>query len=124
MAIESKLMQLLPADYGYVMFVGVGSTFVNMWLAINVSRARERYNIPVSLQGSKLGCSCGPSLPKLLSDHQIVLGGGPLVYWKTHHKRTVCLVNIVYIARIVKMLYTRKGKSCQLCLIRQTNIDG
>ena len=53
MAIESKLMQLLPADYGYVMFVGVGSTFVNMWLAINVSRARERYNIPVCLAFSK-----------------------------------------------------------------------
>ena len=48
MAIESKLIQLLPPDYGYVMFVGVGSTFVNMWLAINVSRARGRYNIPVS----------------------------------------------------------------------------
>ena len=41
------------------------------------------------VQGSKLGWSCGPSLPKLLSDHQIVLGGGPVVYWKTHHKRTV-----------------------------------
>ena len=40
-------------------------------------------------QGSKLGWSCGPSLPKLLSDHQIVLGGGPVVYWKTRHKRTV-----------------------------------
>ena len=33
-------------------------------------------------QGSKLGWSCGPSLPELLSDHQIVLGGGPVVYWK------------------------------------------
>ena len=34
-------------------------------------------------QGSKLGWSCGPSLPKLLSDHLIlliVLGGGPVVY--------------------------------------------
>ena len=29
------------------------------------------------------------SIPKLLQDHQIVLGGGPVVYWKTHHKRTV-----------------------------------
>ena len=35
-------------------------------------------------QGSKLGWSCGPSLPKVLSDHQIVLCGGPVVYWKTH----------------------------------------
>ena len=41
------------------------------------------------VQGSKLGWSCGPSLPKLQSDHQIVLSGGPVVYWKTHHKRTV-----------------------------------
>ena len=40
-------------------------------------------------QGSKLGWSCGPSLPKPLQDHQIVPGGGPVVYWKTHHKRTV-----------------------------------
>ena len=40
-------------------------------------------------QGSKLGWSCGPSLPKLLSDHQIALGGGPVVYWKTHHYGTV-----------------------------------
>ena len=33
-------------------------------------------------QGSKLGWSCGPSLPELLADHQIVLCGGPVVYWK------------------------------------------
>ena len=33
-------------------------------------------------QGLKLGWSCGPSLPKLLSDHQIVLSGGPGIYWK------------------------------------------
>ena len=40
-------------------------------------------------QGSKLGWSCGPSLPKLLSDHQIMLGGSPVVYRKTHHKGTL-----------------------------------
>ena len=33
-------------------------------------------------QGSKFGWSCGPSLPELLADHQIVLCGGPVVYWK------------------------------------------
>ena len=33
-------------------------------------------------KGSKLGWSCGPSLPELLADHQIVLCGGPVVYWK------------------------------------------
>ena len=36
----------------------------------------------IHLQGSKLGWSCGPSLLKLLSDHQIVLGGGPVVTGK------------------------------------------
>ena len=30
-----------------------------------------------------------PSLPKLLSGHQTMLGGGPVVYRKTHHKRTL-----------------------------------
>ena len=33
-------------------------------------------------QGTKLGWSCGPSLPELLVDHQIMLCGGPVVYWK------------------------------------------
>ena len=45
-----------------------------------------RVEIMTRWQGSKLGWSCGPSLPKLQSDHQIVIGGGPVVYWKTHHK--------------------------------------
>ena len=35
-----------------------------------------------AMQGSKLGWSCGPSLPELLADHQIVLCGGPVVYWE------------------------------------------
>ena len=48
MALQSKLLQLLPPEYGYVIFAGVGSTFVNMWLAINVARARKRYDVPVS----------------------------------------------------------------------------
>ena len=34
------------------------------------------------LMGSKLGWSCGPSLPELLADYQIVLCGGPVVYCK------------------------------------------
>ena len=66
-------------------------------------------------QGSKLGWSCGPSLPKLLSDHQIMLGGGPVVYKKTHHKRTLfkkkligtdfyAFMSFSCIARIVQML--------------------
>ena len=43
------------------------------------------YTFPVQtggiLQDSKLGWSCGPSLPKLLSDYQIFLCGGPVVYF-------------------------------------------
>lgn len=52
MALQSKLLQLLPADYGYVIFAGVGSTFVNMWLAINVARARKRYDVPLPIMYS------------------------------------------------------------------------
>ena len=54
-------------------------------------------------QGSKLGWSCGPSLPKLKSDHQIVIGGGPVVYWKTHHKRQVFKKNELAVAQIICM---------------------
>ena len=45
--------------------------------------------------GLKIRVVCGPSLPTLLSDHQIVLGGGPVVYWKTHHKRTVFFLKLI-----------------------------
>ena len=66
------------------------------------------------MQGSKLGWSCGPSLPKLLQDHQIVLGGGPVVYWKTHHKRTVFKKKLVgpddfyaFISSSVNVMYCK-----------------
>lgn len=43
----SKFASMLPEDYGYVVLVGcVGNTFVNMWMAINVGRARKRFDIP------------------------------------------------------------------------------
>ncbi|KAK7494019.1 hypothetical protein BaRGS_00014677 [Batillaria attramentaria] len=43
----SKFASMLPEDYGYVVMVGcVGNTFLNMWLAINVGRARKRFDIP------------------------------------------------------------------------------
>jgi len=36
----------LPQGYGYVVLVGaVGNTFVNMWMAINVSKARKQYKV-------------------------------------------------------------------------------
>ena len=45
MAVHSKLYEILPEHYGYVIFTGVGSTFVNMWMAMNVSRARKRLSV-------------------------------------------------------------------------------
>ena len=44
--------------------------------------------IRVVLWPQSTNTSVGPP-DSALSDHQIVLGGGPVVYWKTHHKRTV-----------------------------------
>jgi len=42
----SKFAGELPEGYGYVVLVGcVGNTFLNMWLAINVGRARKRFDI-------------------------------------------------------------------------------
>jgi len=46
MAVQSKLLEVLPPGYGYVIFTAVGSTFVNMWMAMNVMRARKEYNVP------------------------------------------------------------------------------
>ena len=48
----------------------------------DIGNSRHRQGFEISIQGSKLGWSCGPSLPELLADHQIVLCGGPVVYWK------------------------------------------
>ncbi|KAL8581228.1 hypothetical protein ACOMHN_038328 [Nucella lapillus] len=46
MGFVSKFASSLPEGYGYVVLVGcVGNTFVNMWLAINVSRARKRFDV-------------------------------------------------------------------------------
>ena len=80
-------------------------------------------------QGSKLGWSCGPSLPELLSDHQIVLGGGPVVY---RNLLTIHFDNIFKmctdtfydqcricfnIATYFQMCCAVASKFCQLCLI-------
>jgi len=45
MAVQSKLLSLLEPEYGYVVFVAVDSIFVNMWLAMNVMRARKEHNV-------------------------------------------------------------------------------
>ncbi|XP_067687125.1 glutathione S-transferase 3, mitochondrial-like isoform X1 [Haliotis asinina] len=41
----SKFFETLPEGYGYVVFAGTGSIFINMWMAINVGRARKKYEI-------------------------------------------------------------------------------
>ncbi|KAI0242769.1 Microsomal glutathione S-transferase 3 [Lamellibrachia satsuma] len=45
MVVQSKILGMLPSNYGYVVLAGVGSIFVNMWMAINVSRARKQYDV-------------------------------------------------------------------------------
>ncbi|XP_076452085.1 glutathione S-transferase 3, mitochondrial-like [Babylonia areolata] len=43
----SKFASCLPENYGYVVLVGcVGNTFVNIWMAINVGKARKRFDVP------------------------------------------------------------------------------
>jgi len=41
----SKIAELLPEGYGYVIVVAVDSIFVNMWMERNVGVARKKYNI-------------------------------------------------------------------------------
>jgi hypothetical protein len=48
MAVYSKIMDVLPEHYGYVLFPAVGSVFVNMWMAMNVGKARTKFGIEVS----------------------------------------------------------------------------
>ena len=115
----------------------IGSTCCHFCVIVPFSLVS--YTTRDQLQGSKLGWSCGPCLPNLQSDHQIVIGGGPVVYWKLAikeqysayfkqinwqwHRSFVCLhiffsKFVLCIASIVQMLCTtRKGKLCQLCLI-------
>lgn len=46
MGVMTKIVSDLPEGYGYVVLVGcVGNTFVNMWMAINVGRARKQYKV-------------------------------------------------------------------------------
>jgi glutathione S-transferase len=45
MVVQSKLIDILPAGYGYVVFTAVGSSFVNMWLGMRVMRARKQYSV-------------------------------------------------------------------------------
>lgn len=45
MPVQSKIIEELPSDYGYVLLVGVGSGLLNIWLSGNVARGRKQYNV-------------------------------------------------------------------------------
>ncbi|CAH1802300.1 unnamed protein product [Owenia fusiformis] len=45
MVAHSKLYEALPEGFGYVLLTGAGSVFVNMWMAINVGKARKKYGV-------------------------------------------------------------------------------
>ena len=47
MAVNSKLLEVLPEDYGYVIFVALASNFYNMYLARNVMKARKEFAVEV-----------------------------------------------------------------------------
>ena len=47
MAIQSKLFDILPENYGYVLLAGVDSIFVNMWMAMKVGNARKKFGVKV-----------------------------------------------------------------------------
>ena len=60
------------------------------------------------MQGSKVGCS---SLPKLWSEHQIVLRGGPVVYWK------LSTIEKQYFDNILKMFTHTFFDQCDIFFI-------
>ncbi|KAK3083952.1 hypothetical protein FSP39_005945 [Pinctada imbricata] len=42
----SKVAEILPKEYGCVIFTGIATSFVNMWMGINVAKARKKYEVP------------------------------------------------------------------------------
>jgi glutathione S-transferase len=49
---QSKLLEVLPQYYSYVVFVAIDSIFVNWWMAYNVAAARKKFNIKYPLMYS------------------------------------------------------------------------
>jgi len=49
---QSKLLEVLPKYYSYVVFVAIDSIFVNWWMAYNVGAARKKYNVKYPLMYS------------------------------------------------------------------------
>jgi len=52
MAVQSKVLEILPQYYSYVVFVALDSIFVNLWMAYNVGAARKKYNVKYPLMYS------------------------------------------------------------------------
>lgn len=53
MPVQSKLYDVLPAKYGYVVFTAAGSMVMNMWMMVRVMRARKTYNVELPDMYSK-----------------------------------------------------------------------
>jgi len=45
MTVAPTILDLLPNGYGYIIFVAVGSLFLNIWLSVNVGKARKKYGV-------------------------------------------------------------------------------
>lgn len=53
MANLSKVAASMPEGFGYVLLTGVGNVFVQMWMAINVGKARKQYEVEVRIQSAR-----------------------------------------------------------------------
>jgi len=49
MVASSKILELLPEGYGYVIFTFADSILINMWMAKNVIKARKEHNVEVCI---------------------------------------------------------------------------
>jgi len=47
MVAPSKILELLPDGYGYVIFTFLDSVVINMWMAGNVIKARKEHKVDV-----------------------------------------------------------------------------
>ena len=52
MAIQSRLQEILPEGYGYIIFIAADSILINHWLGYKVVKARKQYNVPYPLMYS------------------------------------------------------------------------
>lgn len=95
----SKFCERLPEAYGYVIFAGVGSVFVNTWLAINVGRARKKFEVQYPDMYSKTSTEFNC----IQRAHQYSLENYPqflflLLVGGLQYPRTSALAGAVYLA--------------------------